>query len=61
MKLLGDHDGFALKPKKLMKKYKENPGDSKVQGKVFVHMTNFASSEHVANEKKLGFVVDLAS
>ena len=61
MKLLGDHDGFALKPKKLMKKYKDNPVKSKVQGKVFIHMNNFSASEHVANEKKLGRVVDLSS
>ena len=60
MKLFDDHDGFVLKPKKLMKKYKDNHGNSKVPGKLFIHMTNFSASEHVANKNKLGRVVDLA-
>ena len=33
MKLIYDHDGVALNPNKLMKNYKENPGESREQGK----------------------------
>ena len=45
------HNGFTLKPRKLIEKYIANPGDSKVQGQLFVHMTNFVCREHfVANK-----------
>lgn len=51
-KLLDDHDGFALKPKKLIKQYQDNPSDPKAQGKLFVNMTNFVCTEHVAENAK---------
>ena len=49
MKFLDNHDGFSSKPEKLMKNYKDNTGDTKVHGKVFIHMTNFDDTEYVAN------------
>ena len=58
--MLDVHDGFSLRPKKPVKNYKDNPGNSKVQGKFFVHMNNVSASEHVVNENKIGRVVDLA-
>ena len=58
--LLDDHDGFALKPKKLLKKYQDNRSDSKAQGMLFVHMTNHVTTQHcVAARKKDGHFVDL--
>ena len=63
--LLDEYDGFALKPKKLIKEFKDNPGDPKVQGKLFRHYTNYAATAHcVANrkvsiEKKSGRHTDL--
>ena len=51
-KLLDKHDGFSLKPKKLIAQYCENPGDSKAQSKLFVHMTNFVCTTHVTSHKK---------
>lgn len=51
-KLLDDHDAFALRPKKLVTHYQGNRSDSKAQGKLFVHMTNFVCTEHVTANKK---------
>jgi len=46
-KLLDQHDGFALKPKKLIERFKENPNPSSdVVARLFVHMKN-----HVANNE----------
>ena len=39
--LLDQHDGFVLKPKKLVKQYGENLVNSKAQGKLFVHTKTF--------------------
>lgn len=50
--LLDKHDGFSLKPKKLVKEYQDNPGDYTSQGKLFLHMTNFVCTEHVTASKK---------
>ena len=57
--LLDQHDGFALKPKTLVEQYQANPGDSKAQGKLFVHMTNFVSTEHALANKKADNKVQL--
>ena len=50
--LLDKHDGFALKPRKLVQQYKDNPEDSQTQGTLFVHMTNHASMQHCIASKK---------
>jgi len=57
--LLDKHDGFALKPTKLIAAYKANPGDSKIQGQLFVHMTNFVCHEHCIAVKKARAVKDI--
>lgn len=59
--LLDDHDGFAFKPKKLLKEYTNNRSDSKVQGRLFVHMTNHVTTQHcvAAKKKPDGRFVDL--
>jgi hypothetical protein len=50
--LLDKHDGFALKPTKFIDAFKANPGNSKIQGQLFVHMTNFVCHEHCIAVKK---------
>ena len=35
--LLDEHDVFALKPKKLIKKFQQHPGNPKAQGNLFRH------------------------
>jgi len=50
--LLEKHDGFALKPKKLMEEYEENRHDVNVQAKVFNHFSNFVCTKHVVDNKK---------
>lgn len=57
--LLDEHDGFALKPKALIKEYQENRGDSDAQGKLFRHMANFAATQHVVQSKRSQFSVQL--
>ena len=49
--LLDTHDGFALAPKELMTEYKEKRNEPEVQGKLFVHMTNFVATQHVTENK----------
>lgn len=50
--LLENHDGFALKPKKLMEEYEENRHDATVQAKVFNHFSNFTCTKHIMDNKK---------
>ena len=50
--LLDKHDVFALKPTKFIDAFKTNPGNSKIQGQLFVHMTNFVCHEHCIAVKK---------
>jgi len=58
--LLDQHDGFALKPRNLLKQYQDNPKDSKTQGMLFVHMTNHVATKHcVTALKKNERYVDL--
>ena len=64
-KLLNQHDGFALKPKKLIERFKDNPNPSSdAVSRLFVHMKNHvANNEHftaVKNAPK-GQHVDLQS
>ena len=60
--MLNQHDGFALKPKKLIERFKENPNPSSdAAARLFVHMTNHVANEHciaVKNASK-GQHVDL--
>ena len=35
--LIDEHDGFALKPKKIIKEFQQNPGNPKAQGDLFRH------------------------
>ena len=51
--LLGQHDGFILNPKKLVKKYQANTGNSKAQGKLVLNMKNFVSAQHALANKKV--------
>ena len=44
--LLYKHDGFALKPKKLIKEFQQKPGDPKFQGNLFRHYTNNTATAH---------------
>ena len=46
--LLDKHDGFALKPRKLLGKYQKNCTDSKTQAQLFIHMTNHVATKHCA-------------
>ena len=46
--LLDKHDGFALKPRKLLEKYQENRTDSKTHAQLFIHMTNHVATKHCA-------------
>ena len=60
--LLDEHDGFSLKPKKLIKEFQQNPGDPKAQGNLFSHYTNHTATAHCvasAIEKKNGRLIDL--
>ena len=52
--LLDHHDGFDLKPKKLVEDYKEKRTSTTAQYKLFVHTTNFVATEHVSGNKRLG-------
>ena len=60
--LIDEHDGFTLKPEKLIKEFQHKPGDPKAQGKLFLHCTNYTATTHcVASEieKKNGRLIDL--
>ena len=57
--LLDQHDGFALKPKKLVEQYQANPSDSKSQGNIFVHIKNLVSTQHALANKKSNDKVQL--
>lgn len=50
--VLDNHDGFTLKPAKLITDYRAQPGDSKTQGELFRHMTNYVSHKYGAEKKK---------
>lgn len=49
--VLENHDGFTLKPAKLITNYKAKPGDSKTQGELFRHITNFVCHKYGAEKK----------
>ena len=58
--LLDEHDGFALKPKNLVKYYHDNRADPKTQRMMFLHMTNHVATENcVAAKKSNGRFVDI--
>ena len=58
--LLNDHDGFLLKPKKLVKNYQGNRTDPKTQHVMFLHMTNHDTTDHsVASNRKNGHFVHI--
>ena len=60
--LLGEHDGFSLKPKKLIKEFQHKPGYPKAQGNIFLHYTNYTATAHCvasAIEKKNGRLIDI--
>ena len=44
--LLDKHDGFSLKPTKLIKEFQHKPGDPKAQGNIFHHYTNYTVTAH---------------
>ena len=50
--LIDDHDGFALKPKKLVKNCQDNHTDPKTQQMMFLHMTNHVTTDHFVASKK---------
>ena len=43
---------FVLKPKKIVEKHQANTGNSKSQGKLFVHTTNLVLTENALANKK---------
>ena len=60
--LIDEHDGFSLKPKKLIKEFQQMPGDPKAQGNLFCHYTNHNVTAHSSAsviEKKNGRLIDL--
>ena len=51
--LLGEHDGFPLKPRKLIKESQQKSGNPKAQGNIFRHYTNHtATTQFVASAIK---------
>jgi hypothetical protein len=50
--VLDNHVGFALKPAKLITNYQAQPGDSKAQGELLRHMTNYVCHKHGVEKKK---------
>ena len=58
--LLYDHDGFALKPKKIVKNYQDNRADPNTQQMLLLHITNQVATDNcVASKKKNFCFVDL--
>ena len=60
--LFEKHDGFALKPKKLIKEFQQKPGNPKAQGNLFRHYTNHTTTTHCvasAIENKNGHLIDI--
>ncbi len=49
-KLINEYNGFALKPSRLLKQYKENRNGSDTQAEFFVQMTNFVPKNHSWND-----------
>ena len=60
--LLDKHDGFALKPEKLINQFQQNPGNPKAQGNIFRHFTKHTATAHCVasdTEKKNGYLIDI--
>ena len=60
--LLNEHNGFALKLKKLIREFQKNPGDPKAQWNIFRHYTNHTATAYCvasAIENNNGRLIDL--